>query len=51
MNTNNGFTYFKNGDKVPSVENQMLIFDGQLQHCSVAQTDERHRININIDII
>lgn len=51
MNTNNGFTYFKKGDRVPSVENQMLIFDGHLQHCSVAQTDERHRININIDLV
>jgi len=51
INTNNGFTLFKNGNKVPSVENQMLIFDGKLEHCSVSQTDEKFRININIDII
>ena len=51
INTNNGFTLFKNKDKVPSVENQMLIFNGKLEHCSVSQTDERFRINININIV
>jgi len=51
INTNNGFTLFKNGNKVPSIENQLLIFDGQLEHCSVSQTDEKFRINININII
>jgi len=51
INTNNGFTLFKNGNKVPSIENQMLIFDGKLEHCSVSQTDEKFRININIDIV
>jgi hypothetical protein len=51
INTNNGFTLFKDGNKIPSIENQMLIFDGKLEHCSVSQTDEKYRININIDII
>jgi hypothetical protein len=51
INTNNGFTLFKKGNKIPSIENQLLIFDGQLEHCSVSQTDEKFRINININII
>jgi hypothetical protein len=51
INTNNGYTLFKNGEKVPSVENQMLIFDGSLLHSSVSQTDESVRININMDLM
>ena len=50
INTNNGYTLFENGDKVASVENQLVLFDGSLKHCSVAQTDENIRVNININI-
>ncbi len=50
INTNNGFTFFKNGNKISSVENQMILFDGNLEHCSVSQTDTQYRINININI-
>lgn len=50
VNTNNGYTLFENGDKVASVENQLVLFDGSLKHCSVAQTDENIRVNININI-
>ena len=49
LNTNNGFTLFENGDKILSKENQAVLFDGKIKHKSVAQTDERVRININID--
>ena len=49
INTNNGHTLFKNKDTAPSVENNMVLFDGQTEHCSVAQTDEHVRINININ--
>ena len=38
-------------EEVASIENQILIFDGKLEHCSVSQTDEKFRINININII
>jgi len=51
INTNNGYTLFKNKNRVPSVENTMVLFDGQTEHCSVAQTDENVRINININYI
>ena len=50
FNTCNGFTYFKDTkEKIKSVENQMLLFDGNKQHCSVAQTDTSLRINLNIN--
>ena len=50
VNTNNGYTLFENGDKVTSVENQLILFDGSLKHCSVAQTDKNIRVNININL-
>ena len=49
INTNNGYTLFKNKEMAPSVENTMVLFDGFDDHCSVAQTDENVRINININ--
>ena len=51
LNTNNGCTMFENQEKVPSVENQLVIFDGQKKHCSVVQTDTSARYIININII
>ena len=50
VNTNNGYTLFENGEKVVSVENQLVVFDGSIKHCSVAQTDENLRVNININL-
>lgn len=46
-NTNNGWTQFENGTKVESIANRMVMFDGQLKHCSVSQTDEPFRVVIN----
>ena len=51
VNTTDGYTLFENGDKVTSVENQLVLFDGSLKHCSVAQTDENIRVNININLL
>jgi hypothetical protein len=50
VNTNNGYTMFKSGEKIYSKENQLIIFDGLLEHCSVIQTDEKIRVNVNINI-
>ena len=50
LNTNNGYTEFEDGTKIPSVENQLLIFDGNIPHRSVGQTDTRARINLNINL-
>ena len=49
LNTNNGYTEFEDGTKIPSIENQLLMFDGNIPHRSVGQTDTRARINLNIN--
>ena len=49
VNTNNGYTLFKNGKKVESVANRVIIFDGSQEHKSAAQTDTNIRVNININ--
>ena len=52
FNTCNGFTYFEDTkEKVESVANQLIIFDGNRNHCSVAQTDTNLRVNVNINVI
>ena len=51
INTNNGYTEFKNPDMEPvlSVENQAIIFEGKEEHRSVSQTDTPYRWNINFN--
>ena len=51
VNTNNGYTMFENGEKIPSVENQLATFDGSEKHCSVVQTDAPARYIVNINIL
>ena len=52
VNTNNGYTVLDpNGKnlKIPSVANQAIFFDGDIEHQAVTQTDENVRVNININ--
>jgi hypothetical protein len=52
VNTCNGFTLLETtGEKLPSVANTLHIFEGSSRHCSVNQSDEKLRLNINIDWI
>ena len=51
VNTCNGYTVFKNGEKAKSVANTLYIFDGNEFHASVGQTDTNLRVNININFI
>lgn len=52
VNSNNGYTQFKgSGEKVYSVENRMLLFNGLEDHRSTTQTDENLRINVNINYV
>ena len=51
INTNNGWTNFKNGDRVESVENRMVIFDSNLEHEGVTCTDEKRRVVINFNYV
>lgn len=49
VNSNNGYTKFKNGDIVESVANRILIFDSQMQHTGSTCTDKNYRCVININ--
>ena len=51
INSNNGYTLFKDGNAINSVENRMLIFDGDLYHSGVSCTDQKRRIVLNINYI
>ena len=52
VNTNNGYTEFKDGEevrKVESVANRMVFFDAELSHRGVSATDTRYRCVINFN--
>jgi hypothetical protein len=51
MNTNNGATILDENKKIKinSVENTMLIFDSQISHAALVQSDTNRRIIININ--
>ena len=49
INTNNGFTKFKKGGKVKSVENRMVIFDSKLEHAAITCTDQMRRMVVNFN--
>lgn len=49
LNTNNGKTYFENGDKVESVANRMIIFPAKMKHGTITQTNVNKRVIINFN--
>ncbi len=49
INTNNGGTILKDGTKIDSIENRILFFDPSLSHDSENCTDQKVRVNININ--
>ena len=51
MNTNNGYTTFKDGTKVDSVANRMIIFDSELDHTGTTCTDQKSRVIINFNFL
>jgi len=51
INTNNGYTKFKNGTKIPSEENKYVEFDSNELHTGSTCTDENIRIVINFNYI
>jgi hypothetical protein len=51
LTTNNGYTLFEDGTKVESVANRFVMFDGNIEHCGVSQTDVNERICMNINWI
>ena len=51
LNTNNGQTIFKEGTKVDSKANRLVLFDSQLEHSGTSCTDERKRIVLNLNYV
>jgi hypothetical protein len=49
LNTNNGYTEFEDGNKVPSVANRMIIFPSTVRHTGTTCTDEKRRVLINFN--
>jgi hypothetical protein len=49
INTNNGYTRFKEGNKVESVANRYVTFNGSKLHSGVSQTDTKSRIVVNFN--
>ena len=51
INTNNGYTIFKNGEKIKSIENRLVLFNSRLEHSGSTCTDEKIRCVVNINFI
>ena len=51
LNTCDGYTKLKDGTKIDSVANRLLLFDSSEEHCSTTTTNVPARINININYI
>ena len=49
LNTCDGYTKFKDGTKIDSVANRVLLFDASKEHCSTNTTNVSARINVNIN--
>ena len=49
INTNNGYTKFKNNDKVKSMENRMVIFPSHLEHQGYTCSDQLKRVVVNFN--
>ena len=49
LNTNNGPTVLEDGTKIDAVENRILFFDPSKKHYSTHCTDQKVRVNININ--
>ena len=51
LNTCDGYTKLKDGTKINSVANRVLLFDAGEEHCSTTTTDDFTRVNININYL
>ena len=51
LNSNDGYTLFKDGTKVESVKNRLVLFDSQTQHAGTSCTDKRKRVVLNINYV
>jgi hypothetical protein len=52
INSNNGFTIFeKDGEKINSVANRMVIFSADDRHSGTTCTDQQFRVVLNLNFI
>jgi len=51
LNSNNGYTLFKDGTQVDSVKNRLCLFDGHLEHAGTTCTNAKYRMTLNINYI
>tara|TARA_B100000214_G_scaffold156453_1_gene112201 strand:- start:36 stop:536 length:501 start_codon:yes stop_codon:yes gene_type:complete len=49
FNTCDGYTILEDGTKIKSVENRALLFNPATKHSSTSTTNDKARINININ--
>jgi len=49
LNTNNGYTAFRDGSRVESVANRVVVFDGLTEHTGTTCTDADPRLVLNIN--
>ena len=49
LNTNDGYTIFKDGTKIESVENRMVTFKTPFYHTGSSCTDQKRRVVINFN--
>jgi hypothetical protein len=49
LNTCDGYTKLKDGTKIDSIANRVLLFDASEKHCSTTTTNIPARMNININ--
>ena len=51
LNTNDGYTVFEDGTRVPSLENRLLVFDAALRHTGASCTDVEARLVLNMNFV
>lgn len=49
LNSNDGYTQFKTGEKIESVENRFVVFDTNKEHTGVSSTDTKGRYLLNFN--
>ncbi len=49
VNTNDGYTEFKDGQRVESIANRLVIFDSNTLHTGTSCTDEKVRCVLNLN--
>ena len=49
VNSNNGYTLFKDGTKVESIRNRFVVFPSKLQHSGTTCTDVYARLVLNLN--